>query len=79
MVRLKLLVLVKITDWELLVVPTVCDANDRDVVDNVTVGGREGTVPVRETTRLAPFVPFTVNVPVNVPGEDPAGGPKVTL
>jgi len=56
------------------VVPTVCEANDKDVVDKEIVGGGVGTVPLRDTTRLVPFVPFTVRAPVSVPGEDPDGG-----
>ena len=59
-------------------VPTVCEGNDKDEVDNETVAGGVGTVPLRATTRLTPFVPFTVKVPVSVPGEDPDGGAKLT-
>jgi hypothetical protein len=62
----------------LLVVPTVCEGNDKDAGDKDSVGGGLGTVPLRETTRLAPLVPFTVKVPVSVLGEDPGGGAKLT-
>jgi len=76
--RLTLLVLVRVTDCGVLVAPTPSDANDKDVGDKETVGEGPSTVPLRDTTRLAPLVPFTVNVPVSVPGEDPAGGANVT-
>lgn len=56
--------------------PATCEANESDVGDNVAAA--VGTVPLRETTRLEPFVPLTVNVSVTVPGVDPVGGAKVT-
>ena len=59
-------------------VPTAWEENNKNEVDKETVGAGLGTVPVNETRRLAPFVPFTVRVPENVPGDDPAGGTKVT-
>ena len=63
----------------MLVVPTACGGNDRDVVDSDAVGLGLRAVPLKETTRLAPFEPFTVKMPVSAPGEDVSAGAKLTL
>lgn len=70
---------VKVTAWDELVVPTGCAAKERDVADSEAVGFGPRATPFKETTRLAPFVPFTVSVPLTGPASDPDSGSKVTL
>lgn len=71
--------LVSMTGWGALVVPTCCNGNCREVVESEAVGFGERPVPLNETTRLAPFVPFTVRVPVSGPIGSLAEGIKDTL
>ena len=59
--------------------PTCCNGNCSEFVEREAVAFGERAVPLRETTRLEPFVPFTVSVPVSGPIGALAGGANETL
>jgi len=59
-------VFVRMTDCDELEVATNCDGNVTVKGDKDTAGGTE-PVPLNETRRLEPFVPFTVRSPARGP------------
>ena len=67
MLRLALPEFVNMTGWDALVVPTDCGEKVKEAGDNDTTGAVATPFPLRETTRLVPFVPFTVRRPARDP------------
>lgn len=59
-------VFVRVTGCDKLEVPTNWDVNVRCEGDKDTAGGTD-PIPLNETRRLEPFVPFTVRSPVRDP------------
>ena len=68
---------VKVSGCGALLVPTACNGYWRYDPETDAVGLGERAVPFNETTRLAPFVPFTVRLPIRGPGAGPPAGEPV--
>src|SRR5258708_15545010 len=65
--RLAVPVFAKVTGWGALVVPTICGEKFTEAGDRDTAGAGVNPVPLRETRRLVPLVPFTIRSPPNSP------------
>src|SRR5258708_37010329 len=65
--RLAVPVFAKVTGWGALVVPTICGEKFTEAGDRDTAGAGVNPVPLRETRRLVPLVPFTIRSPPSSP------------